>query len=145
MPITNVHSAPSHNLYSRHENSIPFPHRDLAAAYLTSLSLLNRESTVENVVLYNLSSESYLNDITDDPPALPLPHRYHPASPLPLPHLPAAHVSVPEPHSLFSLLRRLKERPHSLPTFPILTPSGPLMPHDRLWFLLFIVFHIGKL
>src|SRR5271170_592086 len=31
-------------------NLIPFPHRDLAAAYLTSLSLLNRQ----NVALYNL-------------------------------------------------------------------------------------------
>ena len=28
----NAHSAPSHNLYGTHENSIPFLHRDLAAA-----------------------------------------------------------------------------------------------------------------
>jgi hypothetical protein len=55
-----------HSLYGIHENSIPFPHRDLAASYLTLLSLLNRETTTENVVLYNLSSESYLNDTTDD-------------------------------------------------------------------------------
>jgi len=26
-------------MYGIHDNSIPFPHRDLAAAYLTSLSL----------------------------------------------------------------------------------------------------------
>jgi uncharacterized protein YjbI with pentapeptide repeats len=43
-PCGNVHSAPSHNLYGTHENSIPFLHRDLAAAYFTSLSLLNRET-----------------------------------------------------------------------------------------------------
>jgi hypothetical protein len=55
-----------HSLYDTHENSIPFPHRDLAATYLTLLSLLNRETTLENVVLYNLSSESYLNGTTDD-------------------------------------------------------------------------------
>ena len=36
--------APSRNLYDIHENSIPFPHRDLAAAYFTSLSLLYRET-----------------------------------------------------------------------------------------------------
>src|SRR5271163_2470698 len=40
----NAHSAPSHNLYGTHENSIPFLHRDLAAAYFISLSLLNRET-----------------------------------------------------------------------------------------------------
>jgi hypothetical protein len=40
----NAHSAPSHNLYGTHENSIPFLHRDLAAADFTSLSLLNRET-----------------------------------------------------------------------------------------------------
>ena len=66
----NEHSAPSHNLYDPHENSIPFPHRDLTAAYLTSLSLLNQETPIENVVLYNLSSESYLNDITPKPCAI---------------------------------------------------------------------------
>src|SRR2546423_3680752 len=43
-PYGNAHSAPSHNLYGTHENSIPFLHRDLAAAYFTSLSLLNRET-----------------------------------------------------------------------------------------------------
>jgi uncharacterized protein YjbI with pentapeptide repeats len=32
------------NLYGTHENSIPFLHRDLAAAHFTSLSLLNRET-----------------------------------------------------------------------------------------------------
>jgi hypothetical protein len=40
----NAHSAPSHNLYGTHENSIPFLHRDLAGADFTSLSLLNRET-----------------------------------------------------------------------------------------------------
>jgi hypothetical protein len=45
--------------------AIPFPHRDLATAHLTSLSLLSWETIVENVVLYNLSSKSYLNNATD--------------------------------------------------------------------------------
>ena len=40
----NAHSAPSHNLYGTHENSIPFLHRDLAATHFTSLSLLNQET-----------------------------------------------------------------------------------------------------
>src|SRR5271155_5145538 len=34
----------SHHLYGTHENSIPFLHRDLTAAYFTSLSLLNRSN-----------------------------------------------------------------------------------------------------
>src|SRR5271170_1227116 len=40
----NASSTPLHNLYDTHENSIPFLHRDLAAAHFTSLSLLNRET-----------------------------------------------------------------------------------------------------
>src|ERR1700722_18962549 len=40
----NAYSAPSHNLYGTHENSIPFLHCNLAAAHFTSLSLLNRET-----------------------------------------------------------------------------------------------------
>jgi hypothetical protein len=40
----NGYSAPLHNLYGTHENSIPFLHRDLAAAFFTLLSLLNRET-----------------------------------------------------------------------------------------------------
>ena len=52
----NAHSAPSHNLYGTHENSIPFLHRDLAAAHFTSLSLLNRETCLMFGCLSNLSS-----------------------------------------------------------------------------------------
>jgi len=40
----NAYSAPLHNLYDVHENSIPFLHCDLAVVYFTSLSLLNRET-----------------------------------------------------------------------------------------------------
>jgi hypothetical protein len=35
--------------------------------------------------------------------------------------------------------------PRSLPTSPTPTLSGPLVRHDRLWFLLFIVYSIGEL
>jgi hypothetical protein len=40
----NAYSAPLHNLYDIHENSIPFLHCDLVVVYFTSLSLLNRET-----------------------------------------------------------------------------------------------------
>ena len=36
----NAHSAPSHNLYGTHENSIPSFHRRVVAAILTSPSLI---------------------------------------------------------------------------------------------------------
>ena len=58
-----------HTIHMAHMRTrFPFLHRDLTAARLTSLSLLNRETTIENVVLYNLNAfylrKSYLNDIT---------------------------------------------------------------------------------
>jgi hypothetical protein len=42
--LAEVRTPRPHNSYGTHKNSIPFLQRDLAAAYFTSLSLLNRHN-----------------------------------------------------------------------------------------------------
>ena len=51
-PCGNAHSAPSHNLYGTHENSIPFLHRDLAGR-LFYLAVASKSGNLSDVQVFH--------------------------------------------------------------------------------------------